>query len=140
MQIEQGNYYEAIALGQQVSFESSTGKRGDIFLKNSDLALAQIKKKNLVYVFPKKIPDAELENTIEILGDILNKDKQEFIALFLEKNVFKQEISENQLQDIIKKNLAGVYSEELLTRFYPQKTLACDVIGFVNSFIGNFIF
>lgn len=133
LQIEKGDHYEALALGQQITFEQATGNRGDIFLKNSDLALAQLKKKSIVYAFPKKVPDAELENTIEILVDVLNQEKQELISLFLDKEIFRQEVSENQLQRIEQENLEGIYTEELLSRFYPQETLACHIVGFVNQ-------
>lgn len=131
LQIKEGEYYEALALGQQVSFEEIEGKRGEIFLSKGNLPLAQNKKKNLIYIFPKKIEN--LEEEAKILANILGEKPQELISVLKKGEILRKEISDDCLKEIKKANLAGVYPDEILARSYPQKTLASDVIGFLNE-------
>ena len=59
LQIKKGDFYSALALGQQVSFKEIPGQRGEIFFAQRTEPLAQTKKKNIVYIFPKKITEKE---------------------------------------------------------------------------------
>ena len=131
LQIKNGEYYEALALGQQVSFEESKGKRGEIFLENGEFPLAQTKTKNIIYIFPEKLENIQKE--AEILEKILNEKKEKLISLFQTEKVLKREISQENLEKLKNKNLKGVYIDKILGRYYPQGSFACDVLGFVNE-------
>jgi len=131
LQIKNGEYYEALALGQQVSFEESEGKRGEIFLENREFPLAQTKIKNIIYIFPEKLENIQKE--AEILEKILNEKKEKLISLFQTEKVLKREISQENLEKLKNKNLKGVYIDKILGRYYPQGSFACDVLGFVNE-------
>lgn len=120
-------------MGQQVSFEKVIPKRGEIFLKQGELPIAQTKTKYLLYISPQKMPDSILEEQSEILSGILGVDKDELVSIMEKGKTTKQEISEDIKDKIKNESLKGVYLEELYTRVYPQGDFASHVIGFVNG-------
>ncbi len=133
LQIEKGKYYEALALGQQISFEEIKGERGEIFLNNGQNIFAQTKKKILIYVFPEQIAEEKTEETIEILADLLGEKKESLLSFFNKGEVIKREISQETLDQIEKYELSGVQPEEVWGRIYPQKELAGHLVGFLNQ-------
>lgn len=132
LQIKKGQYYEALALGQQVFFEEIGGKRGEILLNNK-IVLAQTKKKNILYIFSQKIPQSDLEKTLEILSQLLEEKKENLRSLLKEKKILKREISYQKARNLKALSLKGVYLDEVWGRVYPQKKLASHLIGFLNS-------
>lgn len=133
LQIKQGDYYEALALGQQVSFEESGGKRGDIFLSQTGLALAAEQERYLIYIFQQKVSAIELEKEMEILSDVLNQDKEFLLAEVRKSEVVRKKITKSQAEAIEKAGLKAVFVDVFLTRFYPQENLASHLLGFVNQ-------
>lgn len=133
LQIKQGELYRALALGQQVSSQEIEGKRGEILFRDGKTSLAQTKKKNLIYIYPKKIPEQDLEKTAELLADFLNEEKENFLSLFKKNEVIKREISKESLEEIKKAELEGVQTEETWGRIYPQGELASHIVGFLNE-------
>lgn len=133
IQIKNGEYYQVLALGQQISFENTPNQRGGIFLKQGQLALAHLKKKYILYVFPSKIPADDLESQSQLLSEALGKEKEELIKLFSENQTIKMEITEEQAGQINKEKSQGVHLNEKAVRFYPQNELASHLLGFVNE-------
>jgi len=133
LQIKKGEYYEALALGQQVSFKEIRGERGEVFFNDEKTPLAQTKKKNLVYIFPQKIPQENWEEMAEIIGEILGEEKENLLSSFKKGNVLKREISKDALNKIKEAEITGISTDEVWARFYPQEELASHVIGFLNS-------
>ena len=121
LQIKNGQYYEALALGQQISFEEVDGERGKIFFSNGEI-LAETKKKILAYITPDKIEDQE--RVVEIFGE-------DIIPLLEEGQVFKKEIVEDSITDL--REVKGISIDRIMTRSYPQKETASHVIGFTNE-------
>jgi len=71
LQIKNGDYWRAMAKGQQTFLEESIGERGDFFLEdknNNRRILAKNIKKNILYIISSKIEDKN--KTAEILGKI----------------------------------------------------------------------
>jgi len=131
LQVKKGDYYGALALGQQISFEEIPGQRGEIFFTTKTEPLAQTKGKNIIYIFPEKI--LEREKTIEFLEDILSEDQEEILALLEEGKIIKREISDQHVEWMKKENLPGVYLDQIPGRIYPYNTLASHLIGFTNQ-------
>jgi len=135
LQIKNGDYWQAIAKGQQTFIEESVGERGDFFLedKNDRKILAQNIKKNLLYIIPNKIEDKS--RTAEILENILQKPKDEILSKIEEGKTFKNEIDDGQVKEFRKNcnNIKGLYVDEIQKRFYPQNSLAASLVGFVNE-------
>ena len=131
LQVKNGDYWQAIAKGQQLSLKESVGERGNFFLEDGEKILAQNIKKNIIYVFPEKIENKE--ETAEILETIFNQSKEEILADLQENQTFKKEVDDEQFQEIKKQNIRGVSGNEIQKRFYAQNSLAASLIGFVNE-------
>jgi len=135
LQIKNGDYWQAIAKGQQTFIEESVGERGDFFLENKDnrKILAQNIKKNILYVISSKIEDKN--NAAQILENILEKPKDEILLEIEKGKTFKEEINDEQLKEFRKNynNVKGLYVNEIQKRFYPQNSLASSLIGFVDE-------
>lgn len=133
LQIKKGDYFEALALGQQIDFQEITGERGEIFFNKGNVPLAQTEEKNIVYIFPSKIPEEDLEETLEILSNILAEEKENLLSLFEKEGILKRELSKENYQEIESYQLKGVYLDKIWDRYYPQKELASHVVGFLNQ-------
>ncbi len=131
LQVKNGDYWQVIAKGQQLSLKESVGERGNFFLEDGEKILAQNIKRNIIYVFPEKIENKE--ETAEILEKIFNQPKEEILAELEKNQTFRKEISDEQFQEIKKQNIKGVSGNEIQKRIYPQNSLAASLIGFVNE-------
>ncbi|TFB08175.1 penicillin-binding protein 2 [Candidatus Atribacteria bacterium MT.SAG.1] len=136
LQIKDGDYWQAIAKGQQTFIEESVGERGNFFLEdknNNRKILAQNIKKNILYIIPNKIEDKN--KTAEILESILQKPKDEILLEIEKGKTFKKEINDEKVKEFRKNynNIKGLYVDEIQERFYPQNSLAASLIGFVNE-------
>ena len=138
LQIIKGEFYRALANGQQEIFQPISGQRGEIFLydKNKLVLVATNKDHQFCYVSPKIISNKEsLADSMALIFDI---DKQEF-SKKLEENkdklflLVKRKISAEEADKVIELNLEGVYLGDERLRYYPHNDLASDVLGFVNK-------
>ena len=137
LQVINGELYLALAKGQQEIFSSVSGFRGEIFLYDKDnlVLAAGNKSTRYCYLSPKFIKDDEL--VAEKLSSILGLDEKELLknlqgnsSSFL---LLKRDISDLETRQIQELNLDYVYIGEEMVRFYPNNTLASDVLGFVNQ-------
>lgn len=133
LQIVKGEYYEALALGQQMSVEDTTSQRGDIFFSDSKTILAQTKTKPVVYISPSKISEKEIDLVVKELSLALNEKEEDVRGQIQKGDILRKDITEKQYETLKQKNLKGVYLSEVLVRVYPQKELACHMAGFVNN-------
>jgi len=137
IQILNHENWAAFAKGQQKLFLQIPAERGEILMKDKNgnfYKLAINKKWNLVYVAPTEIE--KKEETAEILSQNLNLDK-EFILDKIQNESFyeiiKNRISDQEIDNIRKLKLLGVYLGEESGRYYPQKNLASHVVGFLGG-------
>jgi len=135
IQVLQADFYKALAQGLGASlrnYEIQT-ERGEIFLKNKE-SLAINKNWSLVFASPPKI--TEMEETAEILAAVLNLDKN-FISEKLQKDTLyspiKKKLTEEEVTALENLNLAGIYLDSEQGRYYPQESLASQVIGFLGA-------
>ncbi len=133
LQILKGSLYKALAQGLHNSFIEIQGERGEVFLKNGELLATNL---NFPYVFasPKKIKN--LEEMSQVLSENLNLEKN----LVLEKlkrdsfySLIKRKLSQEEAETLKNLNLEGIFMEEERGRYYPQETLAAQVIGFLGA-------
>jgi len=159
IQILNHQYWLALAQGQQKFFETYQGERGEIFFQQG-IPLAINRNFDLVYFSPKEIEKPE--ETAEILSLILNLDSnprtgapasQEALAsrptaqqgsntydLILERikkdsyyELIKKNLTEEEISNLKKINLPGIYLGRELGRYYPHESLAAQVIGFLGG-------
>ncbi|MDO8663376.1 MAG: penicillin-binding protein 2 [Candidatus Wildermuthbacteria bacterium] len=134
LQIIKGDVYKAFAQGQsgQNSVENAID-RGEIFLKNGE-PLAINKKFFSVSASPSKVADAG--NTAKKLSEVLKLQE----TLVLEKltkdalySLIKNRLSEEEVKQLEELKLPGIDIKEEKGRYFPQETLASQVVGFVDA-------
>ena len=144
IQILNYEYWKALAQGQQKFFAQIQGERGEIFFQGRNkerhlYTLASNKNWELVYISPEEISarGQSPEKTAQSLSQILNLDE----SLVLEKikksdslyELLKSKLTQEEIELLKKLNLPGVYLGSEIVRYYPQETLASQVIGFLGG-------
>lgn len=135
------DHYLALAQSQQRYVETETATRGEILVHDSSIdsdlyyPLAFDVKKFQVLVIPNQISDktgtaAKLSQSLGLnqteIYDKINNDKLYVPPL-------KKGLSLDEANSIIDQNISGVYVTEMYNRYYPEGTLASQLLGFVNS-------
>ena len=157
--IEKGDEYNRIVLSQrQTSYNSETipSRRGDILDSDGNLLATSIKVYNLI-IDPKVIlsytDNRYLNATIDALTFVYDYNKWELRDLIEEKKdksyiryarqLTKEE--KDKFEDYrrakneeyknlgVKERINGVWFEDEYKRYYPNDTLASNVIGFVDN-------
>jgi len=145
LQIEKGDYYSALALGQQRGLQELLPPRGNIYLQDkagsSRFLVATNRKMPLVYAVPKEIEDPAI--TLSPLVDILQIEEhiQPVLLQRLSNSgssyaLIKNQITQEQVDKVENLNLKGIYVRNELVRFYPAHELVSQVLGFVG-YSGN---
>jgi cell division protein FtsI/penicillin-binding protein 2 len=133
LQILKGNYYRALSFGIHNSFKENVEKRGEIFFSGGE-PLALNREYFFVFAIPQKIK--KKENTAKVLSEILNLNENEILERIKEDKNFsliKEKLTEEEIEKIKKSNLEGIFVESKIARYYPQKNLASNIVGFVDS-------
>lgn len=152
LQIIGHKFYQSQALGQQAGFQEVVGNRGEVFIANSKendgsfgsgqtKSLAINKESWLVHANPEKVKDKNY------FSEALSKEfasltppvtvTEEFISSQLQRSgtysIIKKDLSKENIDAIKKIALGGLYAESSQKRYYPQESLASQVIGFVGG-------
>jgi cell division protein FtsI/penicillin-binding protein 2 len=129
-------YYTNLADNQHGSSLSIDPVRGEIYLTSisgSPMLVATNVSKNMVYAVPKEIKDKK--TVADRLAKLLDMDATE-IAGKISGNgnftVIKKQIEDNLAKKLEQEKLKGIYLQEQDVRFYPEKDLAAQVIGFLG--------
>jgi len=137
LQIQKGEFYKALAKGQQEIIKEVIGERGKIYLhdKENIILAATNKKEPFCYLSLKAIKNKEeiaqkLSSVLSIpKTEILNKiENNESYFLVVKRNLKPEEVK--KLQDL---NIEGLYLDYEEKRFYPLEQVGSDVLGFVNA-------
>jgi cell division protein FtsI/penicillin-binding protein 2 len=133
IQVLQNDFYKALAQGLFSSSNESQTKRGEIFLKDGE-PLAINKDFTLVFASPPEILDAKV--AAETLSEILHLDK-DFILEKLKVNSLyspiKNKLTQEEIDSLKNLKLPGIYLTEERLRYYPQESLASQVVGFLGA-------
>jgi cell division protein FtsI/penicillin-binding protein 2 len=136
LQILSHAYYQNMANNQHGSTFSLTPNRGEIFLTtgsgNSVLVATNITK-DMVYAVPKEITDEK--TTANHLAKILELDANEIAAKISGNGnyvMIKKQIEDDVAKKLDALDLKGIYLQKEDVRFYPEKDLAAQVIGFLG--------
>ena len=133
IQILQADFYKALAQGLY-NFDTQTeSKRGEIFFKAHE-PLAINKNWPLVFASPPKV--VENEKTAQTLSEKLSLDKN-FILEKLKKDslysLLKDKLNQEEVEVLKNLNLPGIYSAAVSGRYYPQDSLASQLVGFLGA-------
>ncbi|HEX9502714.1 MAG TPA: penicillin-binding protein 2 [Patescibacteria group bacterium] len=140
LQILSHAYYKNQANNQHGSSLSIAPNRGEIYLTTTSgnhVLVATNVSKNMVFAVPKEITDKK--SIADKLAKLLEMDAAE-IAGKISGNgsfvVIKKQLDDNIAKKLASQKLKGIYLQEQDVRFYPEKDLASQVIGFLG-FNGN---
>jgi cell division protein FtsI/penicillin-binding protein 2 len=135
LQVVRGDFYRALAQGQQNFFNQFQGERGEIFYNDGTTPLAINVKQSLVYASPR-----ECENKPEvakILAGVLNLDEEQILEKLENEDssyqLLKKRLTAQEVSKLKELNLSGIRLGEESTRVYPQQNLASQVIGFLGG-------
>ncbi|AIS52713.1 stage V sporulation protein D [Thermoanaerobacter kivui] len=124
-----------MALPQWTLDVSVTPKRGIIFDRNGKV-LAENVSANKISVISKEIKESQKEMVAEALSRILNLDKDEVVKKISNKNMqevlIAKKVDDDKANEIRKLNIEGIIVSEDMKRYYPDRNLACHVLGFTG--------
>ena len=136
------DYYRDLALRNQSRVTAIAAKRGSIYDRNMK-TLACGKSVENVYLNPRELRRAgeNMEEISRFLGELLEKDPA-WIADQAKDTAmrYKQiaadvepETAEKIRAYMVREDIAGIHLEPDTARYYPQGSLAAQVIGFTND-------
>jgi len=134
LQVNQGDFYKAMAQGQQNSLAEMEGERGAVYFKNGEI-LALTEKEPYLFISPEEITDKE--TTAQMLSELIEKDynylleKTKIQGSFYE--ILEKTISKTKADEIEGRDIKGVYVGYKTKRYYPQNQTASQLIGFINE-------
>jgi len=141
LQILKYKFYQAQALGQQMIFKELGGVRGEIFFNTQGLnnldkikSLAVNKEKWVVYALLDEIDDKTI--TAQALAGHFGEKKEEILSKLDGGNYYvllKNNATKEEIDKLKNSGLKGVYWEKISGRYYPQESLAANIVGFVSG-------
>jgi len=137
IQVKKGDYYKALAQGQGLSGTENgiKGERGEVFFKKGE-SLAINMEWPFIFASPNKIKTEKKEETAKIIAEILNIDEELLLEQLKKENIYeviKKRVTQEETDKIKESSLTGIYIGEETGRYYPQETLASELIGFLDA-------
>ncbi len=132
LQIKNGEQYLALSLGYLNQGEIKNFERGSIFFRGGE-PLAVQKEIYCLSAFAPKLKDKK--EVIAKLSQILQKDEKE-LKEQLDKGgyvVIKEDLSDKEIEMLKPLLKDWLYLIKIKKRYYPQKELAAQVVGFVDK-------
>ncbi|BBO16715.1 cell division protein FtsI/penicillin-binding protein 2 [Candidatus Brocadia pituitae] len=124
--------YRTLARGQQNKKIELPARRGSIVDRNG-LTLAESLQVSSVYADPAEIED--VRTAAYLIGKVLRLNSSKLAKLLRKDKRFvwiKRKITDEELIEITKLALKGVYAKHEYQRFYPNGSLGSHVLGFTN--------
>ncbi len=139
IQVLEHSKYKALAEKQHYTEQEIPARRGEIYVADKDSGekypLATNITKHLVYAIPPQIKDKD--EVVKKIAPILNLKEDEVKQNISDDRryyvVLKHKISDEDADKIKKLDLAGISLAAEPERVYPEKSLAAQVLGFVNN-------
>jgi len=144
LQIINTSKYKSLADNLRTFKEVKEAERGEIFVeeKGEKIPLAMNLYSYTLYAAPNNISNPEevakkLAEVLKISPDPNNEDFQKILEKVSKKNdwyeVLKNNLSQEEVDEIKKKNIKGINFEIKPKRFYPERKYFSHLLGFVSS-------
>jgi cell division protein FtsI (penicillin-binding protein 3) len=127
-----GNWLSERAANQYEKDLVTTGKRGQIYDRNHHEMAVSIGTTSLA-AYPSKIQDKK--SAARALAGILNLNQRKLAQKLNSQRAFvwiKRQVSPKELSEVRALGIKGVDFIPSYSRFYPNKTLAAQVLGFTG--------
>jgi len=134
LMVLQGPALHKLARKQHQRVEKLTPRRGPIIGSNGTV-LAESVSVHSVYAHPRTIPDPAA--AARKLAEILGEKQERLLEKLSGKSRFvwiKRAVSPEQAQAIKQSDIEGVVVVGEYARYYPQGSLAAQLIGFVGAY------
>lgn len=138
IQVIKNKHYLAEAKKQQLALDTIPAKRGLIYVKDKETnelyPLASNMALDMVFVVPKDLE--EKEESINKISEILKKDKNEILDLMSKSEIYvplKRRLTKEESEAIKNLNKKGIHLKKEEWRFYPENSLASQILGYVND-------
>lgn len=145
LMILQHGFYTALASGSQEMYAQLYPKRGSIYLESEDgterFPLSINRDLYVMFADTRDIKDDETAQHIaEKLTELFGYDDEKKSSVYTQLNKrtdpyepLEKKVEENMKDQIINLNLSGIHFVSMPHRFYPEKNLAAQVVGFVGK-------
>ncbi|MDO8424830.1 MAG: penicillin-binding protein 2, partial [bacterium] len=133
LQIIKGEYYKALAEGQNTSGQDFKKDRGEIFLKNSEPFAID---KNFSLVFANGLKISDPQKTAQSLSSVLGLPEDFVLAQIGKDTLYspiKSRLTKEEIKGLEELNLSGISFTREQGHYFPQETLASQVVGFVDA-------
>ena len=127
-----GNWLSERAANQYEKDLVTTGKRGQIYDRNHHEMAVSIETTSLA-AYPSRIQDKK--SAARALAGILNLNQRKLVQKLNSQRTFvwiKRQVSPKELSEVRALDIKGVDFIPSYSRFYPNKTLAAQVLGFTG--------
>lgn len=138
LQLARGDFYRALAQGQQNLTEGGSSERGTIFLEGKDGTLSPLATQKTAYYIFASPPEIENKaSTAQELSKIIGLPEASVLEKLSREESFYEVLSlrptEEQLSRLKSNPLKGVYIQEQRARAFPKEKFAAHLIGFVGA-------
>lgn len=145
LMVLQHDFYKALASGSQDMYENLFPKRGEIFLRSENgddlFPLAINRDFYTVYSDDRQITSNEMaEDILDKLSEVFEFDDERKVKVLaqLEKEgdpyePIEQKVDEETVSKIKAMGLTGIGFSRFPQRYYPEGSLAAQVIGFLGK-------
>jgi len=144
-QVLKFDFYAALASDQHEIYKKLFPERGSIYLKDKELSIlsnqeslypiALNKDYNLVYSQPRYL-DKSPEEIAKILAPLLEMTEADLIDKLGKKDdpyePLKHKVEDSVAENIKNLNLTGIKIAKETYRYYPEKNIGANVIGYVG--------
>lgn len=141
LQLIQGKELKEKAYAQQTSDRSVNAKRGTIYDATGKVELAVSSTVETITVNPTNIKEEDKERVAKKLSELFELDYESVLKKVKKKSSIETIVKKvdkdktNELRNWQKENniLTGINIDEDTKRYYPQNSLASQIIGFCGS-------
>ncbi len=133
IQIVKNDFYRALAQGLYSREVDDIGERGRVFFRNGEPLAVNI---NWPLVFASPVEIEEKEEIAGKLAEILELEKDFILNRLSRESLYeplKKRVSQQEAEAIENLKIRGIYIGWERGRYYPQASLASQVIGFVDA-------
>jgi cell division protein FtsI/penicillin-binding protein 2 len=138
LQIIQHGYYVDIANNEQIKRLTIPAKRGLIHALDGDTPVPLVMNQTVYTVFADPQTTKDDEKIIRVIRQIAGGNARSDLQGLLDKKdsryqILATKVTRVQADKIKAENLNGIGFQEMTQRVYPEKSLAAQTLGFVDS-------
>jgi cell division protein FtsI/penicillin-binding protein 2 len=145
LQVMERKYYSALALNNHETYKQLYPRRGNIFFQDTrgeskEYPAAVNRQYYLLYAVPRDIPASQINTTTDFLASVLSyspEEKNNLLAKLSKSGdpyePIAKKVTEDLKNQIESANLPGINTVGQEFRYYPEGSLAANILGFTGQ-------